>query len=90
MAAVAPGAVSHVYLHSTGNSCAIMCQLCRSCSDPPLNSLLSLCADLDLGLQTLRKNVKYDEGSGTVLLEDKDQVLAYALGANSTQATWVW
>ena len=90
MAAVAPGAVSHVYLHSTGNSCAFqVCQICRSCSDPPLDSLLSLYADLDLGLQTLRKNVKYDEGSGTVLLEDKDQVLAYALEANSTQATWV-
>ncbi|DBA75537.1 TPA: hypothetical protein ACH3X2_009099 [Trebouxia sp. C0005] len=61
MAAVAPGAVSHVYLHST---------------------------DLHPGLQTLRKNVKYDEGSGTVLLEDKDQVLAYALNASCTQATW--
>lgn len=55
-----------------------------------MNLSLSLCADLDLGLQTLRKNVKYDEGSGTVLLEDKDQVLAYALDANSTQAIWVW
>lgn len=69
---------------------AIVCQPCRSCPDPPLNSLLSLCADLHPGLQTLRKNVKYDEGSGTVLLEDKDQVLAYALNASCTQATWVW
>ncbi|KAL0046520.1 hypothetical protein WJX82_002723 [Trebouxia sp. C0006] len=43
---------------------------------------------LDLGLQTLRKNVKYDEASGTVLLEDKAQVLAYALHDNSTQAIW--
>ena len=90
MANVAPGAVSHVYLHSTGKSCATTCQLCRSCFDPPLNLLLGLCADLDPGLQTLRKNVKYDAGSGTVLLEDKAQVLAYALDANSTQATWVW
>ncbi len=89
MAAAAPGAVSHVYLHFTGKSCAITCQLCRSCSDPPVNSLLNLCAGLDLGLQTLHKNVKYDECSGTLLLEDKDQVLAYALEANSTQATWV-
>ena len=32
----------------------------------------------------------YDEGSGTVLLEDRDQVLAYGLDAKSTQATWVW
>ena len=88
MAAVAPGAVSHVYLHATGNSCTKVCQLC--CCDLPIDSLFSLCADLDLGLQTLCKNVKYDEGSGTVLVEDNDQVLAYALDANSTQATWVW
>ena len=89
MAAAAPGAMSQVYLHSTGNSCALLCELCRSCSDPPLDSLLSLCAGLDLGLQTLRKNVKYDEASGTVLLQDKAQVLAYALHDNSTQAIWV-
>ncbi|KAL0036895.1 hypothetical protein WJX77_003973 [Trebouxia sp. C0004] len=44
--------------------------------------------DMDPSLQTLRKSVTYDEGSGTVLLEDKDQVRACALDANSTQATW--
>ena len=47
-------------------------------------------ADLDLGLYKPLQLIKYDEGNNNILLQDKDQLLAFSLGSCSMQPLWVW